>query len=379
MHEVPLNLFTRSVHFRCALACVAVLAILLTFGVSGACAAEQLPTSATAELPYVNEPSWFAPSLAFADSALKSSPPVWPEPVRRVEALMLLDGPLHLEQANRFRSAHKFLIGRLEGAIASMESAKVTTGVKIWKMYNHGFVVRTPSITVAMDVVPGWHAANAYFGISPSAKARFARQIDVLSLSHYHGDHTNPAVKDAALDAGVTILAEASVLTGTQSVPQTIRPSRLDAKLIEAGTTAPVFSVLETKSGKKLEYLAYPGHQGDITNTLYLFRTPEGFTFMHTGDQADPPDFAWIDKIGRQERVDVLFINSWTPNLGRIVQGVRPKLVVMGHEAELGHTPEQRQPYWDSYKAARGCGGIPAIVPGWGETFDYPLRGKSRE
>ena len=59
----------------------------------------------------------------------------------------------------------------------------VTEGATIWQIYNHGFVVKTPSVTMGFDL------AN-YFETTEFVE--FANLIDVLFVSHIHGDHYSP-------------------------------------------------------------------------------------------------------------------------------------------------------------------------------------------
>lgn len=62
---------------------------------------------------FADEPRWVGDVYAFFDSALSEYPPSFPPSEGRQEAFMVLDGPLHLQQANRFRSTRDFLVGRM--------------------------------------------------------------------------------------------------------------------------------------------------------------------------------------------------------------------------------------------------------------------------
>ena len=336
-------------------------------------------TSASTTLRYAEEPDWFAPALGYVKKGLESSPPAFPASVARQEALMLLDGPLHLDRANRFQSAHEFLLDRVSRAVEDIEKTRITTGSKIWKLYNHGFVVRTPSVTIGMDLVRGWWAPEGpdgkwqRFGISQELASRLIAQIDVLTLSHVHGDHSEPEMRDLAFGRGIPVVADASIYPEITTNPLLVRPVRAESG--RAGDTAKPaqFTTLELGRGVRIEFIAYAGHQGpDAINNVYLVQTAEGLSFMHTGDQACEADWIWLDRVARQHRVDVLMVNCWTDNLTRMIRGVKPKLVLTGHENEMGHAPDHREAFWRSYQCFRGLETQPHCVMCWGEGISYP-------
>ena len=98
--------------------------------------------------------------------------------------------------------------------------------------------------------------------------------------------------------------------------------------------------------------------------------TPEGLSFAHTGDQSNQDDFQWIDEVHRRFEVDVLMPNCWTTDPLRLVGGFRPKLVIPGHENEMGHTIDHREPFWLTYNRFDGAPSE-LLVMGWGERFHY--------
>jgi hypothetical protein len=144
-----------------------------------------------------------------------------------------------------------------------------------------------------------------------------------------------------------------------------------------------MLQTLAVKSGKQiLKVIVYPGHQGeDIENNVSLVFTPEGLSFSHMGDQSNSNDFEWIDLVGKKHVVDVLMPNCWTTDIVRVVKGFQPAVVITGHENELGHTIDHREPYWLTYQRREGSdrfGGsrelgyaTPLILMTWGESFVY--------
>jgi hypothetical protein len=125
--------------------------------------------------------------------------------------------------------------------------------------------------------------------------------------------------------------------------------------------------------GKDLGVVVYPGHQGErILNNVYLVFTPEGLAFSHTGDQSNLEDFEWIDRIGDNHKVDVVMTNSWSVyGDQRLAHGYRPKLIIPGHENELGHTIDHREPYWLNYARMPEVKKFPWVQMAWGEKYHY--------
>ena len=323
----------------------------------------------TPTVAYLPEPAWVAPSLAAADLALAADPPAHPPSPARQAALMMLDGPLHLVDANRFQSTNDFLVKRLTAAIESIEQTTVTHGAQLWKLYNHGFVLRTPTVTMGMDLVRGWRFMDEpqhYYGLPPALVARLVAQLDLLTVTHNHGDHHDTLVRDCALAHGIPLIVETSIFADLPDQPLVLRPQR------HPTTTQPTTITIPTRTGHAIHVAVYPGHQGEsVANNVYLLRTPEGFTLMHTGDQSGDLDWAWLDTIGLHHQVDLLLPNCWTTDMERLVAGVRPQWTVFGHEVEMAHSPDHRESYWRSFQLFRDLAEPQNLVLGWGETVHF--------
>lgn len=337
---------------------------------------QQKAETMSTEPLFLPEPSWLAPIFAAADAALAENPPAHPPSPERQAALMLLDGPLHLVNANRFRSTRDFLVQRLTRAIESMEETTVTQGAVLWKLYNHGFVLRTPTVTVGLDLVRGWRFTenrDEYYGLAPEWVERLVAQVDLLTITHNHGDHHDKLVRDFALQQGIPLVMEASIFVDLPEQPLVHRPVHSPVP------GQPAVLSLQTGQGDTMQLFVYPGHQGaSVPNNVYLLRTPEGFTVMHTGDQSEDLDWAWLDTVGLHHRVDLLLPNCWTTDMTRMVAGVRPRWTVFGHEVEMAHTPDHRESYWRSFQLFRDQETPRNLVLGWGEevildSTSYPL------
>ncbi|MBI4875281.1 MAG: MBL fold metallo-hydrolase [Acidobacteria bacterium] len=303
---------------------------------------------------------WIDRSLKWADDILDRYPPAVPEhPVRRA-ALIRLDDVLHIESAPRKPLVQQFYRARIEKAVREIERTRVTEGMRIWKLYNHGFFVRTAGVSFAIDIVPGTNERG--FSVDAPALERVADQADAFFISHLHGDHANQAVARLFLARGKPVVAPEGLWAGQAEFSKALLYPKRSTTLVHE---------IPIQSGRKtLKLVAYPGHQGasPIVN-VNLVTTPEGFTILHTGDQSGG-DFDWIDRIGAGHKVDVLMPNCWTTDIQRMARGVNPKLILTGHENEMGHTVDHREDYTQTYNHLFGTP-YPFLVLGWGESFHY--------
>jgi L-ascorbate metabolism protein UlaG (beta-lactamase superfamily) len=282
----------------------------------------------------------------------------------------------------------QFFHARIERAVAEMEKTHPTEGLYIWKIYNHGFVVRTPTITVAFDLYRGpeafrWDAPTGRtpvacpdFPISKELTQRLVSQCDALFVSHEHRDHADPVVADLFLAQGKPVVAPDPVLKGSP-LHDRITPMKREADTIQK---------LSIQNGaRELQVVIYPGQQyqsGGVPNNVVLVISPEGYSFAHNGDQINDPypayqeDFKWIDGVREHHRVDLLITNCWTNDVLRMVRGFNPQLVVPGHENELGHQMNDRVPYWGdesflelNYSQMKSE--YPALPLAWGESYHF--------
>ncbi|MCU0245680.1 MAG: hypothetical protein MUC42_03850 [Bryobacter sp.] len=306
---------------------------------------------------------WIDRSFQWADEIFAAYPPALPEhPVRRA-ALIRLDDILHIESAPRKPIVQRYYRARIERAVAEIERTRVTEGMRIWKLYNHGWFVRTASVSFVFDIVPGADVPG--FTVDSAVLARIADQADALFVSHLHEDHANQDVARLFLDRKKPVVAPEGLWKADAIASRLLYPQR---------SVSTVHSLI-LASGQTLRFVAYPGHQGPrVTNNVHLVTTPEGFTVVQTGDQsgAEGPgsDFDWIAHIGRDHRVDVLLPNCWTNNIQRVARGVNPRLILTGHENEMGHTVDHREDYTQTYNHLFGSP-YPFLVMNWGEGYHY--------
>jgi L-ascorbate metabolism protein UlaG (beta-lactamase superfamily) len=299
--------------------------------------------------------------------------PNWPEPAARPSALMLLDGVLHDVYAHQRPPVQLFFKSRMRKAIEEIEQTEITNGARIWKLYNHGFVIRTKSATIGFDLIRGKSVRSEGFLISEDYMERLIKQCDVLFISHRHGDHAEEWVAQSFIDMGKPVVAP----------PEVWKDKSINKLIIHLERVPHTAQTLPIQGGKQiLKVVVYPGHQGDnIENNVPLVITPEGLSFSQMGDQSNYDDFEWIDEVGKNHDVDVLMPNCWTTDIVRVAKGFNPAIIITGHENEMGHTIDHREPYWLTYQRRKGSerfGGKidvgythPLILMTWGESFHY--------
>jgi L-ascorbate metabolism protein UlaG (beta-lactamase superfamily) len=319
---------------------------------------------------------WVAKSLAWVDIILDAFPPSVDENPARRPALMRLDDIFHLADVTSRPQVRDFLQTRVEKALVEMEAAPSDEHPRIWKLYNDGFVVRVNGCTYGFDLIPGVGGRPKgfpnYVGapvegcvMKDSQLQRLVAQVDVLFISHLHGDHANQKMAAAFLAAHKPVVVPPKLWSDTDLASKLRYAPRSETK----GFEIPIPDKHVT-----LKVEAFPGHQGPVLNNVYLVTTPDGFTVMHTGDQSisetEGKDFDWLDNMGDRHKIDVLFTDCWYPDVKRLIRSVNPQLVITGHENELGHPIDHREDYAQTYERLWGSP-YPFVLMTWGEFFIF--------
>lgn len=154
---------------------------------------------------------WVDRSFQWVNYILQNHLPALTEHPARRAALIRMDDVLHIESAPRTPLVQKFYRDRLEAAIRDIEQTKVAEGMRIWKLYNHGFLVRTPSVSFTFDIVPGTRTPG--FTISSDLLERLVAQSDATFISHLHSDHANQQVAGMFLAHNKPVIAPEGVWT----------------------------------------------------------------------------------------------------------------------------------------------------------------------
>ena len=301
-------------------------------------------------------------SLAAAASILAQYPPSMNGGQERDAAFLLLDNVFHETDAAKRPAVQEFFVERTQAVAANLHQAPVEHGAVIWKLYNLGFIIRTASVTIAFDLVSGRHFDEPEAVLPNGLVEDFARQCDVLFISHVHDDHADPYVAECFVRNKKPVCIPKGIWKDEPFADRLLCLERVAEKEhlvpIGGGKTA-------------LRVVVYPGHQGEILpNNVTLVTTEEGLAFVQTGDQSNDKDFAWIDQVAKNHRVDVLMPNCWSPDLSRLIRGFDPVVVIPGHENELSHSVDHREPYWLD-RRRMGEEANKGILMAWGERYTY--------
>lgn len=235
----------------------------------------------------------------------------------------------------------------------------VASGLRIWQMYNHGFIVKTPTVTFAFDLVDGKSSWN-----SPAWTVRLSDEIldriDVLFVTHEHGDHYDE----------------------TERIPAAIK-ARGGAVVYPALSAARANVTHAVRAGQQLtlgglSVRAWPGPHVAY-NLVYEVVTPSGHRVVHTGDNEETANLPEL------EDVHVLLLNGWTDGDSRpgshvygmknALNRLRPDLMIPGHFEELAH-PKSDSAGRYAYEGALTLQDSTTlrsrtVVLTWGERLDY--------
>ena len=289
-----------------------------------------------------------------AYQVLAAHPPGTNHSDERMLALLTLDILLHdtrLDNGPAFMSFMNDIIGNLRAELQKAEP--VGNEIRFFRFYNHGFIVKTPTVTIGIDLVRGGKADNPF--ISDNLMRSIVEQCDILFITHAHGDHTDKAVVQMFCEQGKNVIVPEEIW---KDMPPQFRVLRGDDMMRE--------SIRIPGKNASLTVQVYPGHQSPLLNNVYVITLPEGQTIMHTGDQDYTDDL--VAKINSSANVDVLLVQCWMMPMEKFVSGIKPAFVITGHENEMGHTIDHREAYWLTFRRVADIK-VPYIVMAWGESY----------
>ena len=289
------------------------------------------------------------------DEGLTANPPVIGSPVNRKLPLYLLDAMVHETKYDTNEGLFRFIESRTSKLIAELRKP-AKKGLKIYKVYNEGFVAQTGTTTIAFDIVRGDGKTRKL--IPDELIKQIADQCDILFLSHNHSDHADAFVIEQFIQAGKPVIAPVDIDPDNERITHLRSKKRIDRSI-------------PLKNGKKVNVKIFPGHQGDLVNNLYVVTTEDKKTIAHIGDQANENDMPMLMEIHKQTPpIDALIINCWTGQVAKTVEGFAPKIVFTGHENEFDHTIDHREAFWLAFEDMKRIQ-RDYVIMGWGEWFEF--------
>lgn len=287
------------------------------------------------------------------DRMLDAYPPAKEVDKHRQMALVTLDQFLHDADYQRRTAFYTFINNRLNRVSDKMDKAMLS-GVRIYKLYNSGFILKTKKTTIAIDLVPGGTTAKPF--LTDSALVEIVNRCDALLVTNSDNSHANRAVAKMFVDLGKQVLA-----------PQGLWTKLGDEILNVGGDTTQVVKL------DKMTVNVLPGHYGNTSNNIYVIDLLGCGIIAHTGAQDNDNDWAWIDRLHDQYNVDILLTKSQNTRLEAMLKGFQPRVVITSHENEMESSVDKRDSYWATQKRLKRLTdlSIPNVIMTWGETYEY--------
>ena len=297
---------------------------------------------------------------------------------RRERGLRIIDYPLHVNNTfdkNAVESdklAFKEVVGEYcraarDRVFKEVAAARVPPGsLRLWRIYNMGFVIKGPKHTIAIDVtnrplffgMPGKpYARDTEHAVWGSEDCRrLAELADMIFVTHPHGDHYFRECIEAFMAAGKPVVLPCDLVEYV-TVPPKGKDGRVSVAT-NAFTTASCcvrlakdnFEPVDVKGVKVRNFL---GDQGKgVPCNVYLIEI-DGMRVAHNGDNYDRAKEA---KLAKCPPADVIIASTWN-NIQSMVRNcsaapgfdVKKTVLIPAHENELNHRVQQRESYWEMY------------------------------
>jgi len=232
---------------------------------------------------------------------------------------------------------------RTKHAIEEIRSTRVPEGsIKVWYIYNIGVVIKTSNVTIGIDV------AGTY--VAPSI-ADVGSLLDILIVTHPHGDHLDANVAAAAAKAGAKIVvADEKVRIDYSNQNNLVRdPDGESMVKVLAGSASAAEALVGVEPGgtimiKGVRITAYPAEHSSLnsaddsfsaTPTDWFYVEASGLCILHTGDgffNDVKPDFS-------DKRVDLYLVHYVDGMVAEDYFKLVPqsRIMVPLHLHELGH------------------------------------------
>ncbi|MEN8156276.1 MAG: hypothetical protein ABFS10_04945 [Bacteroidota bacterium] len=284
----------------------------------------------------------------------------------RVRALHMVDAITHYPFPHDDQLKGMFL-NRYRKSVQDISKAEVRGGAVAWNIYNMSYVVKTPEIIVAFDIIrlPDSLRKENEEDIHKQLVKELVEQCDLLFVSHIHQDHADPYVAGEFLRQGKQVIAPSGVFKNEDFYDRICHLERSGKKVrMEVPST-----------GTGISVRIYPGHQAiaadaAVDNNFTVLTLPNHITVAHSGDQAWGDDFSWLDHIYKEVNIDLLMVNTWTADPVRLIRGLQPKTVLPGHINEMSHGISGRISYWRSYLTWKPAA-CEVVHLFWGESYHY--------
>ncbi len=222
------------------------------------------------------------------------------------------------------------------------EAIPQNSSVEVRYIANEGVLISSKDKSVLIDGLHRQYGPDyAYLPDTEREKIETAQPpfegIDLLLVSHMHGDHFHPESVGRYL-----VSSPSTVLASSQQVVDLVESKFVGYDKIKSRVTPITYKLKERKTinlgGIDVEFLGVghgTGRHASIENLGHVFKLG-GKTFLHIGDAEFTPEvFEALDLENRG--IDIAFLPSWylTATAGRSIirDHIKPKHIIAVHVA----------------------------------------------
>ncbi|PCJ19275.1 MAG: hypothetical protein COB02_07760 [Candidatus Cloacimonadota bacterium] len=125
-------------------------------------------------------------SLAKSLNSIKS---IKKESTLHRKLLSELDQVFSYENIARSPLVLEFYEDRIKKVIHHIKTRKVENGVFLYQLYNCGYILQTPTLTIGIDIVSGKHVWDVFWNTNQEIFSELVSLLDIAFVSHRLPDH----------------------------------------------------------------------------------------------------------------------------------------------------------------------------------------------